>query len=99
MKWKIEKSKQGPVTNATGEYWFNIADASVDQADEVITLAGDYGIVDTSSKGWYGYKGEKYRKDDLASLFSNADEIQLVKDTIASLNVGSVLAIEDELDG
>lgn len=85
--WKIDKCKQAPVQGASGEYNFYPNEAHIDTKDEIIDLAGEYGIIDTTSKGWYGYKGEKLRKTDLYDALDE-EEFKLIIDTIESINAG-----------
>lgn len=83
--WNFTKSKQAPITGACGSYNFSPGTAFIDNVDEAIDLAGKYGIIDNSSKGWYSYKGEKMRRADLVEKLTD-DEIKLIIDTVQSIN-------------
>jgi RecA/RadA recombinase len=86
VMWNFTKSKQAAITGAGGTYSFNIATAEIDNDAELIDIAGQYDIIDTSKKGWLGYKGQSYRKADLVNVISDPDERQVILDTIESLN-------------
>ena len=84
--WTITKSKQAPVRGATGNYTFYPALAEIDSNQELIDLAGMYGIIDSSSKGWYGYGGDKMRRSELVEILSDPDERQKILDTVESMS-------------
>ncbi len=84
--WTITKSKQAPIRGTTGSYKFSPATAGIDNTEEMIDIAGLYGIIDASKKGWYTYKGQSMRKSELAELLSDADEQQMILDTISGMN-------------
>lgn len=83
--WTFTKSKQRPITGATGSYTFYPNQAKVDNIDEVIDLGAKYGIIDASSKGWFGFNGQKMRKSELIEIMDD-DTVQAILDTIEGIN-------------
>lgn len=79
VDWFVKKNKLGR-SHDTGKYNMYYAEGTInstkktvgiDRDQELIVMAGDYGILDTSSKGWYAYRDQKFRQKDLVSMIQN----------------------------
>lgn len=72
VDWLVKKNKLGR-SHDKGKYKMYYAGdkIGIDRDQELIVMAGDYGILDTSSKGWYGYRDQKFRESALVDIINN----------------------------
>lgn len=72
VDWLVKKNKLGR-SHDKGKYnmYYAGSKIGIDREQELIMMLGDFGVLDTSKKGWYGYQDKGYRQKELVTMIEN----------------------------
>lgn len=86
VDWLVKKNKLGR-SHDTGKYNMYYAGdrVGIDRDNELIVMAGDFGVFDTSSKGWFSYRDQKFREKELTRMIR--DEEGFEKEIVTELEL------------
>lgn len=94
VDWLVKKNKLGR-SHDTGKYKMYYAEGDtgngiitrvgIDRDQELLVMAGDYGIIDTSSKGWYAYRDQKFREKELVAMLREEEGFEQELESLVNM--------------